>query len=69
MTGEYTTATLHFFEGGIFVECEDIDFGRFIPTGDAEALVKAIAEIDTDTNPDTVYTLVDVDNNNNEKTI
>lgn len=59
MTGEKTTATLHFFEGGIFIECEDLDIGRFIKQGDGNALLEAVNEIDCLTDPNATFSLTE----------
>ncbi len=57
MTGENITATLHFFDNGIYVECEDLDIGKFITKGDGNALMDVINDIDDVTNSNTTFFL------------
>lgn len=46
MTGENTTAIFHFFDNGIYIECEDFDIGKFIPKGDGNAIMDTLNDID-----------------------
>lgn len=53
MTGEYATATLHFFKGCIYIECEDLDYGAFCTDGNK--LMKSVQAIDEMMNPDSRF--------------
>lgn len=59
MTGENTTAILHFFDNGLYIECKDLDIGKFIPSGDGNALMEVINDIDDLTNPNTTFFLTE----------
>lgn len=59
MPGEYAQATIHFFEGGLYVECEDLDIGKFIPVGNGNALMDIINEIDDIMNPDSRFSITE----------
>ncbi len=53
MTGEYATATLHFVKGGVYIECEDLDYGAFCTDG--KGLMKSVQAIDDLMNPDSRF--------------
>lgn len=57
MTGEYTTATLHFVKGGIYIECEDLGLGAFC--ADGNGLMKEVQTIDDMMNPDSRFVLTE----------
>ena len=59
MTGENASAKLHFFDNGIFIECNELGIGKFINQGDASGLMEVINDIDVSTNNNTVFTLND----------
>ena len=62
MTGENTTAIFHFFDNGIYVECEDLDIGKFIAKGDGNAIMDILNQIDDVTNSNTIFVLTDKGN-------
>ena len=55
MTGENTTATFHFFDNGIYIECEDLDIGKFVANGNA--IMDILNQIDDVTNSSTTFVL------------
>lgn len=59
MTGENTTAVFHFFDNGIYVECGDLDIGKFIPKGDGNAIMDILNDIDSITNSNTTFRLTE----------
>lgn len=59
MTGENTTAVFHFFDNGIYIECEDLDIGQFVPKGDGNAIMDILNSIDDVTNSSTTFTLTE----------
>lgn len=59
MLGEYATAAFHFFDGGIYIECEEADLGKFVKLGDGNAIMEAINKIDEGCNPNTRFCLTD----------
>lgn len=73
MIGENTTATFHFFDNGIYIECEDLDIGKFVAKGDGNTIMDILNQIDDVTNSNTTFVLTDKGNalldklkNNNE---
>lgn len=59
MTGENTTAIFHFFNNGIYVECEDLDIGKFITKGDGNAIMDILNQIDEVTDPSATLVLTE----------
>lgn len=59
MTGENTTAIFHFFDNGIYIECEDLDIGKFIAKGDGNAIMDILNQIDDVTNSNTTFVLTE----------
>ena len=59
MTGENTTATFHFFDNGIYIECEDLDIGKFVAKGNGNAIMDILNQIDDVTNSSTTFTLTE----------
>ena len=59
MTGENISAVLHFFDNGIFVECDDLSIGKFISKGDGNALMEIINDINDFTNSNTTFLLTE----------
>lgn len=59
MTGENTTAIFHFFDNGIYVECEDLDIGKFVTKGDGNAIMDIINSIDDVTDSSAVFKLTE----------
>lgn len=59
MTGENTTAVFHFFDNGIYIECEDLDIGQFVSKGDGNAIMDILNSIDDVTNSSTTFTLTE----------
>ena len=59
MTGENTTAVFHFFDNGIYIECEDLDIGKFIAKGDGNAIMDILNQIDEVTDPYTTFVLTE----------
>ena len=59
MTGENTTAIFHFFNNGIYVECEDLDIGKFITKGDGNAIMDILNQIDEITDPSATLVLTE----------
>jgi len=59
MTGENATAIFHFFDNGIYIECEDLDLGKFVSKGDGNAIMDILNEIDTYTDSNTRFTLTE----------
>ena len=57
MTGENTTATFHFFDNGIYIECEDLDIGKFVAKGNGNAIMDILNQIDDVTNSSTTFVL------------
>ena len=62
MTGENTTATFHFFDDGIYIECEDLDIGKFVTKGDGNAIMDILNQIDDVTNSNTTFVLTEKGN-------
>ena len=62
MTGENTTAVFHFFNNGIYVECEDLDIGKFITKGDGNAIMDMLNQIDDVTNSSATLVLTEKGN-------
>lgn len=59
MTGENTTAIFHFFDNGIYVECEDLDIGKFVTKGDGNAIMDILNQIDEVTDPSATFVLTE----------
>lgn len=59
MTGENTTATFHFFDNGIYIECEDLNIGKFVTKGDGNAIMDIINSIDDVTDSTAVFKLTE----------
>ena len=59
MTGENTIAVFHFFDNGIYVECEDLDIGKFVTKGDGNAIMDILNQIDEVTDPSTTIVLTE----------
>lgn len=59
MTGERMSAIFHFFDNGIYIECEDLDIGKFVPKGDGNAIMEVLNEIEDFTDPDATFTLTE----------
>lgn len=59
MTGENTTAVFHFFDNGIYIECEDLDIGKFVTKGNGNAIMDILNSIDDVTNSSTTFTLTE----------
>lgn len=59
MTGENTTAIFHFFDNGIYVECEDLDIGKFVTKGDGNAIMDILNQIDEVTDPYATFVLTE----------
>ena len=59
MTGENTTAIFYFFDNGIYVECEDLDIGKFITKGDGNAVMDILNQIDEVTDPSATFVLTE----------
>ena len=59
MTGENTTAVFHFFDNGIYIECEDLDIGKFVTKGNGNAIMDILNQIDDVTNSSTTFTLTE----------
>lgn len=59
MTGENTTAVFHFFDNGIYVECEDLDIGKFVTKGDGNAIMDVLNQIDEVTDPSATFVLTE----------
>ena len=57
MTGENTTAVFHFFDNGIYIECEDLDIGQFVTKGNGNAIMDILNQIDDVTNSSTTFVL------------
>lgn len=57
MTGENITAVFHFFDNGIYVECEDLDIGKFIAKGDGNAIMDILNQIDEVTDSSATFVL------------
>lgn len=53
------TAILHFFDNGIFIECEDLNIGKFINKGDGDSIMEIINDIDDFTNSNTTFSLTE----------
>ena len=62
MTGENTTAVFHFFDNGIYIECKDLDIGKFIATGDGNAIMDILNQIDDVTNSNAIFVLTEKGN-------
>lgn len=72
MTGENTTAIFHFFDNGIYIECKDLDIGKFVSKGNGNAIMDILNDIDDCTNSTTTFELTEkgkeiVDKLDNEK--
>lgn len=59
MTGENTTVIFHFFDNGIYIECEDLDIGKFVTKGDGNAIMDIINSIDDVTDSSAVFKLTE----------
>lgn len=59
MTGENTTAVFHFFDNGIYIECEDLGIGKFVTKGNGNAIMDILNSIDDVTNSSTTFTLTE----------
>ncbi len=59
MTGENTTAIFHFFDNGIYIECEDLDIGKFVAKGDGNAIMDILNSIDDVTDSSAVFKLTE----------
>lgn len=59
MTGENATAIFHFFDNGIYIECEDLDIGKFVTKGDGNAIMDILNDIDNFTDPNTTFKLTE----------
>lgn len=59
MPGEYAQVTIHFFENGLFVVNENLDIGKFIPSGNGNALMDVLNEIDDIMNPESRFVLTE----------
>lgn len=59
MTGENTTAIFHFFDNGIYIECEDLDIGKFVTKGDGNAIMDILNQIDEVTDPSATFVLTE----------
>ena len=59
MTGENTTAIFHFFDDGIYIECEDLDIGKFVTKGDGNAIMDILNQIDEITDPSATLVLTE----------
>lgn len=59
MTGENATAIFHFFDNGIYIECEDLDIGKFVTKGDGNAIMDILNDIDNFTDPNTTFELTE----------
>lgn len=57
MTEENTTATFHFIDNGIYIECEDLDIGKFVAKGNGNAIMDILNQIDDVTNSSTTFVL------------
>ena len=57
MTGENTTAVFHFFDNGIYIECEDLGIGKFVTKGNGNAIMDILNSIDDVTNSSTTFVL------------
>ena len=57
MTVENTTAVFHFFDNGIYIECEDLDIGKFVTKGNGNAIMDILNQIDDVTNSSTTFVL------------
>ena len=62
MTGENTTATFHFFDDGIYIECEDLNIGKSVTKGDGNAIMDILNQIDDATNSNTTFVLTEKGN-------
>ena len=62
MTGENTTAVVHFFDNGIYIECKDLDIGKFIAKGDGNAIMDILNQIDDVTNSNATFVLTEKGN-------
>ena len=56
MTGEKISATLHFFDKGIYIECKELDMGEFINKWDGNAFMKVLNDIEELSNSHYVIT-------------
>ena len=59
MRGENTTAIFHFFDDGIYIECEDLDIGKFVTKGDGNVIMDILNQIDDVTNSSTTFVLTE----------
>lgn len=59
MTGERISAIFHFFDNGIYIECEDLDMGKFVSKGDGNAIMEVINEIDENSDPNATFALTE----------
>lgn len=57
MTEENTTATFHFIDNSIYIECEDLDIGKFVAKGNGNAIMDILNQIDDVTNSSTTFVL------------
>lgn len=59
MTGENISAVFHFFDNGIYIECEELDIGKFVSTGDGNAIMEVLNDIDSVSNSNATFTLTE----------
>lgn len=59
MTGENTTAIFHFFDNSIYIECEDLDIGKFVTKGDGNAIMDILNSIDDVTDSSATFKLTE----------
>ncbi len=59
MTGENTIAIFHFFDNGIYIECEDLDIGKFVTKGDGNAIMDILNSIDAVTDSSATFKLTE----------
>ena len=59
MSGENTTAIFHFFDNGIYIECEDLDIGKFVTKGDGNAIMDILNSIDDVTDSSATFKLTE----------
>ncbi len=59
MNGETALIKIHLFPNGMYVECEALEDGKFIPLGDAKPLLDFINDVQEFYDPDTVFMLTE----------
>lgn len=59
MTGERMSVIFHFFDNGIYIECEDLDIGKFVSKGDGNAIMEVLNEIEDYSDPNATFTLTE----------